>query len=136
MSAGTTTRVPTEHHLIHYLCIATTTGRKSPTGRGRLHPGITAINGTLHINGRSVGMTSDIIQANSNQAFAFWNITDPLPEGTHEVEFQLTVPNNSQGHHRHESGLPESYPSTGSPETKSYYSDNYRCPSRRYPVTA
>ncbi|WP_323675915.1 hypothetical protein [Halorubellus sp. PRR65] len=65
--------------------------------REQLHPDIGSLDGTLRVDGRRVGAVGDVIRPGSGPAFAFWNITDPLAEGTHEAEFRLTVPSDCSG---------------------------------------
>ncbi|MFC6954858.1 hypothetical protein [Halorubellus litoreus] len=100
VSAGTTTRVPADTHLLQWCPAVSLPSRDASaaapdTERPALHPGLTALDGTLRVDGNAVGATSDVIRPESGPALAFWNITDPLPEGTHEAAFSITMPEES-----------------------------------------
>lgn len=99
VSAGTTTRIPAEHHLLHWCTVYSLPPEEDElrSEQHPLHPGLTALNGTLHVDGHAVGATSDILRRDTTPALAFWNITEPLSEGTHTAEFRLTVPTDRSG---------------------------------------
>ncbi len=50
-----------------------------------------ATSAKLAVNGEQIGVVKEVIRPNGVTDLGFWNLTDPLPVGTHKVTLHLAV---------------------------------------------
>jgi|GEM_PF-2051019 len=97
--------VPAERHLLHWLVLRPALEQEASAGVDRTESGhrarrqrslLESVDATLTVDGEEVGIVVDVVGADDDRAAGYWNITDPLPVGTHTTTLTLAFDQSNE----------------------------------------